>query len=86
MNTPKIEWKEPPAAKLGPHNKYDPIVAELKKYPGRWAQVGGPFRTNSGRQRYLKQRYPGLEAISRTEQDGVYIYARWPEDVGDGQR
>lgn len=82
----KLDWKDPPPATRGPSSRFLGVemIAALKKAKGRWARIYGPrsYSLASLIQR-ARARDPGLEATSRKEAQGYYLYARY---VGNGKR
>lgn len=71
-------WKEPPPAVS---SEKAPILAELQKYPGRWALVQ-PDRSSSGAAAPWQKL--GCQAKASRKNPGETpakydVYARWPE-------
>lgn len=79
MGTPLREWREPPESRFGQPGRYDDIIRDLKSKPGRWMAIYATKANSAGSiARGLKQRYPGVEALTRKSEEGATeVFARW---------
>lgn len=81
MSASTVDWGAPPPVQRGKRkSKYDPIIEELKKKPGKFAMV--MTNVNSASAKFLTQR--GCKITTRSVGDGttrVNVWAMWPEDA-----
>lgn len=79
----EIKWQDPPERGSWIGGTLTPIVAALKKNPGKWALVREKVSSSSAQTPWKKQ---GCEALVRRSNPGETpprydVYARWPETV-----
>lgn len=78
-----IVWEDPPDRVRGTPrpSKWNLVVEELKRHPGKWALVatGGEHPGSHGN-RAARLRSLGCEKVQRRQPDGSFaLYERWPE-------
>lgn len=78
----ELVFKDPPGGKH--HGKWTQYLEPLQANPGKWALLG-EFPRHQGNSGGNSLRRIGLEVRTHGLSDGVVeIYARWPEQNGNG--
>lgn len=85
-NSPDLAWEDPPQPQLGTRvGRWEPVADQLREHPGKWAVIAtyplaqrpiASSLTNAlshGKYRGID----GVQAVSRTVNDEVKVYARW---------
>lgn len=84
----EIVWEDPPdppqhMRKGKPTMSWGPFVGALQEHPGKWALARKEATTNRSQfsMTRLALLHRGCEAITRTVDGELRLYARWPEEV-----
>jgi hypothetical protein len=77
----EIKWEAPPAALVGPRNRYEEFRSALRANPGQWAIFREDVKWDTALSAYRNAAtWSGFEVVARPSGSGFTYYARY---VGD---